>query len=116
MYLCQELVAAKLADIATQFHLNHLGSVSFITHQVRKRLRENKPIGSGVVESACKTVVQLRCKRAGQSWEHEGGQAILKFRTLLLSNQLDTAWDFIASHYKKTEIRLSNNIIPFPGI
>jgi hypothetical protein len=77
---------------------------------------ENKPIGSGIVESACKTVVQIRCKRAGQRWEHYGGQAILRFRSLLLSNQLDTAWDFIASHYRNTGIRLPNNIIPFPGI
>lgn len=78
--------------------------------------KENKPIGSGVVESACKTVVQLRCKRAGQSWEHEGGQAILKFRSLLLSKQFDTTWDFIASHYQKTEIKLPDNVIPFRGI
>jgi hypothetical protein len=77
---------------------------------------QNKPIGSGIVESACKTVVQMRCKRAGQRWEHDGGQAILRFRSLLLSNQLDIAWDFILSHYRNTEIRLPDNVIPFPGI
>jgi hypothetical protein len=60
---------------------------------------QNKPIGSGIVEAACKTVVQLRCKRAGQRWEHDGGQAILRFRSLLLSDKIDIAWDFIASHY-----------------
>jgi hypothetical protein len=48
-----------------------------------KLKEKNKPIGAGVVESACKTVVQLRCKRAGQRWEHDGGQAILRFRSLL---------------------------------
>lgn len=74
---------------------------------------DNKPIGSGVVESACKTVVQLRCKRAGQRWEHGGGQAILKFRSLLLSHQFDTAWDFVASHYKNTDIKLPDNVVPF---
>jgi hypothetical protein len=80
---------------------------------------ENKPIGSGIVESACKTVVQLRCKRAGQRWEHKGGQAILRFRALLLSNQFDTAWDFIASTYKNTEIKwleLPDNVVPFRKI
>jgi hypothetical protein len=81
-----------------------------------KLKEENKPIGSGVVESACKTVVQLRCKRAGQRWEHDGGQAILRFRSLLLSNQFDTAWEFIASQYKNTGIELPDNIIQFPGI
>lgn len=41
MYLCQELVGAKLADIASQFHLNQGGSASAATHQVRKRVRED---------------------------------------------------------------------------
>jgi putative transposase len=41
MYLCQELVAAKLPDIACRFHLNHSGSASAATHQVRKRVRED---------------------------------------------------------------------------
>jgi len=36
MYLCQELGAAKLREIAEYFNLGHAGSVSFITHQVRK--------------------------------------------------------------------------------
>ena len=76
------------------------------------RLRaENKPIGSGIVESACKTVVQIRCKRAGQRWEHDGGQAILRFRSLLLSNQLDTAWEYVKSHYQNDEIKLPNNVV-----
>jgi hypothetical protein len=74
---------------------------------------QNKPIGSGIVESACKTVVQLRCKRTGQRWEHDGGQAILRFRSLLLSDKLDIAWDFITSHYKSDEIKLPDNVVPF---
>ncbi len=36
MYLCQELSAATLREIAQYFNLGHVGSVSFITHQVRK--------------------------------------------------------------------------------
>jgi chromosomal replication initiation ATPase DnaA len=27
MYFCQELVAAKLTDIAARFHLSHVGSI-----------------------------------------------------------------------------------------
>ncbi len=81
--------------------------------QYEKLKAQNKPIGSGIVESACKTVVQIRCKRAGQRWEHDGGQAILRFRSLLLSDQLDNAWDFIASHYKRDDIKLPDNVVPF---
>jgi chromosomal replication initiation ATPase DnaA len=42
MYLCQELAAAKLREIADYFNLSHVGSVSFITHQIRQKKRENK--------------------------------------------------------------------------
>ena len=42
MYLCQEMADAKLCDIADHFNLGHPGSVSFITHQVRKRKREER--------------------------------------------------------------------------
>jgi len=41
MYLCQELADAKLKDIAEFFTLSHAGSVSFITHQIRKKKRED---------------------------------------------------------------------------
>lgn len=42
MYLCQELAARKLKDIASHINLSHIGSVSFITHQVRKKKRDDK--------------------------------------------------------------------------
>jgi hypothetical protein len=60
---------------------------------------EKKPIGSGIVESACKTVLQMRCKRSGQRWENKGGQAILTFRSILLSRQLGDAWEQIKKFY-----------------
>jgi hypothetical protein len=39
-------------------------------------LRDGLPIGSGVVEAACKTLVTHRLKRSGMRWEIAGGQAI----------------------------------------
>ena len=51
------------------------------------------PIGSGVVEAACKTVVGHRLKRAGMRWTRVGGQDILTFRTLVLSDRWDYFWD-----------------------
>jgi hypothetical protein len=35
------------------------------------------PVGSGAVESAAKHLVQVRLKRAGMRWSHDGAQAIL---------------------------------------
>jgi hypothetical protein len=45
------------------------------------------PIGSGTVESACKTVVQARMKQAGMRWSRTGAQAMLSLRCLLLSQR-----------------------------
>ncbi len=50
MYLCQELAGVQLKDIAAFFNLNHMGSVSFITHQVRKRKREDHVFAAQINE------------------------------------------------------------------
>ncbi|KDC52233.1 transposase [Pseudoalteromonas fuliginea] len=42
MYFCQEVLAEKLSNIAEYFNLGHSGSVSFITHQIREKRREDK--------------------------------------------------------------------------
>jgi len=44
-------------------------------------------IGSGVVESACKTVVGQRLKQSGMHWSEVGAEAILHLRSLLLSQR-----------------------------
>ncbi len=54
--------------------------------------RQGLPIGSGVVEAACKTVVGHRFKRAGMRWSIGGGQDILNLRVLVLSQRWETFW------------------------
>jgi len=39
-------------------------------------------IGSGVVESACKTLAQARLKQSGMRWTHDGAEAILQLRRM----------------------------------
>ena len=56
--------------------------------------RRGLPIGSGVVEAACKTVVGQRFKRSGMRWSIEGGQNILNLRAVVLSKRWDTFWKF----------------------
>lgn len=80
------------------------------------RLKEqNKPIGSGIVESACKTVVQMRLKRSGQHWDDAGGQSILTFRAILRSGQLNDAWEYIKGFYLKP-VELPENVVNFPRV
>jgi len=43
-------------------------------------------IGSGLVESACKTVVGMRLKGSGMRWSQAGAEAMLNLRASLLSN------------------------------
>ncbi len=58
------------------------------------------PIGSGVVEAACKTLVSERLKQSGMRWTRRGGQAILTLRSLLQSARWENAWAIFARSYK----------------
>jgi hypothetical protein len=57
-----------------------------------KTAAANRPIGSGVQEAACKTLVAQRMKHSGASWREPGGQAILTLRGLAQSDRLGHAW------------------------
>ena len=47
------------------------------------------PIGSGIVESACKQIVTERLKLSGMRWKHAGARQILTLRSILLSQTWD---------------------------
>jgi hypothetical protein len=53
--------------------------------QYAEYARVKIPLGSGVTEAACKTVVAQRLKLSGMRWTKEGAQAILDLRVMLLS-------------------------------
>ena len=74
---------------------------------------QHLPIGSGVVEAACKTLVTQRLKLSGMRWRHRGGQAILTFRGLLQSDRFDRAWPKLATMYRKS-VRPPAQVISFP--
>lgn len=81
-------------------------SVTYFTnnqHRMKYAQAKQKqlPIGSGIVEAACKTLVGQRLKRAGMSWTINGGQAILTFRSIIKSQRFDKAWELVAKKYRK---------------
>jgi hypothetical protein len=51
------------------------------------------PIGSGLVESACKHVVASRLRGPGMRWDEEGAETILHLRCLAESDRWDEFWE-----------------------
>lgn len=70
--------------------------------------QKHLPVGSGIVEAACKTLVGQRLKRAGMSWTINGGQAILTFRSIIKSQRFDKAWELVAKKYRKEVTAYAN--------
>lgn len=65
-------------------------------------LEKGWPIGSGIIEAACKSVVKQRMCRSGQRWSIKGGQAILNLRAVVKSNRWDSFWnEYSNSFYNK---------------
>ncbi len=67
--------------------------------QYYTQAKNNHPIGSGMVEAACKMLVAKRLKCSGMAWRWKGGQAILSFRSYLKSNRFNELWDIISEMY-----------------
>lgn len=68
----------------------------FTEHQARMDyptfLAMQLPIGSGAVESACKTLIEEREKGAGMRWTAEGAQAVATLRALQRSGRWREFW------------------------
>jgi len=70
------------------------------------------PIGSGVTEAACKTLVTQRLKCAGMRWDINGGQGVLTTRSLIQSELFSQGWMLLSTKYKK-ELTLPENVVAF---
>jgi hypothetical protein len=88
---CERLPDAIKALEAVQKQLDYfrkrLGLMHYPTYQ-----RDGWPIGSGMVESANKLVVQARLKGAGMHWQPEHVNAMLALRSAVCSERWDEAW------------------------
>jgi len=58
----------------------------------RQRLARGLPIGSGLIEGACKTVVGKRLKHGGARWHVPRVENVAALRCLLYSNEWDAFW------------------------
>ena len=51
----------------------------------QKALKHNWPIGPGVTEAACKTLVKQRLCSSGMRWKAAGAEVLLEIRSLIQS-------------------------------
>jgi hypothetical protein len=66
-------------------------------------LAKGYPIGSGVVEGACRHLVKDRLERAGMRWRPEGAQAMLDLRATYLNGEWEAFWSY---HVEEEDERL----------
>jgi hypothetical protein len=70
-------------------------------HQMRyaRYVEQGIPIGSGVTEAACKTLVKQRLCCSGMRWTPEGAQIILSLRALVLTeSRWEQFWQKISQY------------------
>ncbi len=63
----------------------HRRRMNYVTARQR-----NLPIGSGVTEGACKSLIAARAKRSGQRWSQRGLSAALHLRAVQQSDRFDS--------------------------
>ena len=63
--------------------------------------RQGWPIGSGIVESGNKLVVEARLKGAGMHWKRENVDSLLAVRNLICSDRRAQEWPHIAKRLRQ---------------
>jgi hypothetical protein len=83
----------NLSSALTYFK-NHKHMMNYSEH-----ITENLPIGSGVTEAACKTLVKQRLCGSGMRWKEKGAKTILSLRALVQSKgRWQQFWDKIQQY------------------
>jgi len=62
--------------------------------QYGKALKSGFPIASGVIEDACRHLINDRLDITGTRWSLKGAEAILKLRSLKSSGDFKDYWSF----------------------
>lgn len=67
-------------EAAVTYFTNNAQRMAYASHAAQQR-----PIGSGVTEAACKVIVKQRLGGAGMSWKEHGACVVLTLRCLRYS-------------------------------
>jgi hypothetical protein len=55
-------------------------------------LARGYPIGSGVIEGACRNLINDRLELTGMSWTHEGAESVMRLRAVHINKNWDDFW------------------------
>ncbi len=88
-----EGTARKAVDECATYLLNHKACMRY-----HEYLLDGLPIASGVIEGACRSLVRDRMDITGARWGLDGGEAVLKLRSLNSSGDLD---DYLRFHARR---------------
>ena len=88
-------------DATQDAMLVHLGYLENNKDRMRYASLKNAglPIGSGVTESAAKTVIGQRAKNSGQRWSEPGLRGVLTLRAIHQSDRLPQFWSYLSRRY-----------------
>ena len=98
------LASLEKLEKARTYFKNHCHQM--IYPQARER---NLPIGSGVTEAACKTLVKQRMCRSGMRWKEQGASMLLTLRCLVRSSG---HWDAFWARMDRYGFPVAHNLSP----
>jgi hypothetical protein len=88
----KSLIKKKISDekkeeinTAITYFTNHLDKMNYYSY-----IEKNLPIGSGIIEAACKVIIKQRMCNSGMRWTDEGAKNILVLRCF---NETDGKWE-----------------------
>jgi hypothetical protein len=81
-----------------------------------RALADGLPIATGVIEGACRYLVQDRMGRTGARWSLAGAEAVLRLRALRASGDFDDYWQFhVAKEHERIHAsRYADGAVPAP--
>jgi hypothetical protein len=96
-------------------------AATYLTNNTRlmhydRALARGLPIATGVIEGACRYLVQDRMGRTGAVWSTAGAEAVLRLRALRASGDFDDYWQFhVAKEHERThQSRYVDGEVPNP--
>ena len=99
--------AGELKSKALGYFRNNRYRMAYDRH-----LEKGLPIASGVIESTCNSLINLRMEGPGMFWSVDGAEAILKLRGVFLDDLWEEFWAFRTKRERKRLYARYDNIRP----